>query len=316
MHKRALLRVTLLCLLLSSFAAAHASGGIFGVSPREGTVGTQLTISGSGFGEKQGEVLIGPERCKVLAWGDTEITCKVVKPQTAGAYLVTVLLQGDKKPAQSLTFTAFTMRDPQVIPADTPSGLISDGQTVTILGDFFGDKQGDVSVADASGATVAAKVLEWSMQSIRVEIPRTLLGATGNYVLRVENRVGDALLPVHIDAGMPGGQVGYTYIGGGANNNSGAVTYKGMCYLFTLHKHCACLDNDEIQAQTISFAWSDGLIKLTPLATSMPSGRSDAAVVPIVVEGELWVFHTGHDSHIYFTRDNGAQWGRVGFQWR
>jgi hypothetical protein len=310
MNRKAYLAATLLCLVLSSFvSAAHASVGISDVSPREGTVGTELTLSGSGFGEKRGEVLIGPEKCKVLAWSAEKITCKVVKPQTGGAYLVTVLLQGDKKPAEPLTFTAFTMRGPQIIPADTPSGLISDGETVTILGDFFGDKRGDVSVVDQSGATVTAKVVDWSMKSIRVEIPRTLIGATGDFVLKVKNEVGDAFRPVHIDNGMPGETVGFSYIGDAANRNASAVTYQGTCYLFTLHPHCLCLDDREIQVQKLSWDWDSAGPTLTPLTASIPGGRSDASVVPLVIEDEMWVFHTGTDGVIYFTRYDGTQWG-------
>jgi hypothetical protein len=68
-------------LLLSLVSPAQAQAAISGVNPQEGTVGTQVTLSGSGFGCKDGEVLLGAEKCKVLAWSDTEILCQAYKPQ-------------------------------------------------------------------------------------------------------------------------------------------------------------------------------------------------------------------------------------------
>jgi len=50
-----------------SASPAQAQAGISDVSPAEGTVGSVITLSGAGFGEKQGEVLIGAEKCKVLS---------------------------------------------------------------------------------------------------------------------------------------------------------------------------------------------------------------------------------------------------------
>ncbi len=73
--------ITLLCL---TGVLSVAAAGISGVSPAEGTVGTAMTISGSGFGAKAGQVLLGDELCKVVAWSDTRIDCTVSKPQLAG----------------------------------------------------------------------------------------------------------------------------------------------------------------------------------------------------------------------------------------
>src|SRR5512139_1548419 len=79
----------------AGLAQAHAQEGITGVSPAEGTVGTEVTITGAGFGEKRGEVLIGFEKCQVLDWSDIRITCVVRNPQHPREYPVAVLPQGD-----------------------------------------------------------------------------------------------------------------------------------------------------------------------------------------------------------------------------
>ena len=119
MKKRAFLTtlwIGMLLLGLVSPAQAQEEAVITGVSPVAGTVGTEVTLSGSGFGEKRGEVLLGAEKCKVQAWSDTEITCQVHKAQPPGEYHITVLLQGDKKPAAPLTFSSFAMRRPRIMP--------------------------------------------------------------------------------------------------------------------------------------------------------------------------------------------------------
>ena len=64
--------------------------GYYGVNPVEGgTIGTLITMMGSGFGDKRGKVQLGTEACKILSWGDTIVTCEVVAPQPAGDYTVT-----------------------------------------------------------------------------------------------------------------------------------------------------------------------------------------------------------------------------------
>ena len=167
--------VLLATLVGGSASAALAQGGITDVSPAEGTVGTQVTITGSGFGEKQGEVLLGTEKCKVLAWSDTQITFLVDKPQPPGGYPVTVLLQGDKKPAEPLAPSAFTMRRPKINPGE----LLQDGSTATVVGEFFGDKKGGLRMGYLESGEVAVedpKILDWSMNTIRFELPAGLIG--------------------------------------------------------------------------------------------------------------------------------------------
>ncbi len=185
MSKRRLLVDVWVCFVLLSFlSAAHAD--IFAISPIEGTVGTQLTLSGSGFGGKQGAVLVGDERCKVLDWDNTRIVCLITKPQPPRIYTVTVSVQGNKKRSEPMTFSYFAMRGPRIIPPDPPS-LALEGDTVILNGAFFGDKNGDVTLLESGRNIEKAKVVDWTMDTIRFELPREL---TGVRILRVSNDEG------------------------------------------------------------------------------------------------------------------------------
>jgi hypothetical protein len=164
-----------------SAGMAHAQGSITGVIPHEGTVGTQVTLTGDGFGEKQGEVLLGTEKSKVLAWSNTVITFLVDKPQPPGRYPLTVLLHGDKKTAEPLMFDTFAMRRPKIIPGADPV-LVPEGDTLTINGAFFGDKKGDLRLAYLKGgpggepAVVDLRIVDWRMYTIRFVLPGDLTG--------------------------------------------------------------------------------------------------------------------------------------------
>ena len=104
MTRKLLILALAIVLFTLTGAMGVAAAGITGVSPAEGTLGTEVTITGSGFGEKTGEVLLGGEKCKVLDWSDTEITCEVFRPVPAGEYTIMVLVQGDKKNPEPMTF--------------------------------------------------------------------------------------------------------------------------------------------------------------------------------------------------------------------
>ena len=59
MNYKTLLSAMWIVVLLLGFASPAQAGGISDVSPAEGTVGTEVTLSGSGFGQKHGTVMIG-----------------------------------------------------------------------------------------------------------------------------------------------------------------------------------------------------------------------------------------------------------------
>lgn len=292
-------------LVCGSARPAQAQTGILDVFPRDGTVGTELILTGSGFGWKQGEVLIGAEKCKVLTWSDTEIRCEVFKPQRPDEYLVTVLPQGDKKPAAPMTLSYFYMRRPHI----TPGVLVRDGDIATVVGKFFGYKKGEVHLAYRDGGieTESLKVLDWSMHSIRFELPGDL---TGGFALVVRNEVGQgvALLDLQDGQGLLGdvpNPPGYGDEEAGAN--SSGVYYKGKFYTFSVEEEYLWQDDNwNIKVRIFNPA----IGQFDDLSPKIPKGKTSGTPVPIVIEDDLWVFYVAppgtFDSanYIYYQRFN------------
>jgi hypothetical protein len=293
-------------------APAKAQGGITGISPAEGTVGTQVTISGSGFGEKQGEVLIGEEKCKVQAWSDSQITCEVHKPQASGDYPLTVLRQGDKKPAEPLTFSYFTMQRPKIFPGE----LAQDGVTVTVLGEFFGDKKGEIRVGylegGAGGEVVIAdpKIVDWSMEAIRFEIPA---GLVGKFVLKVGNQVGGDFALLDLGGGTPLlGELQDPAGWGGfrARNNGSGVWFKGNFYVFYLNNPSWFYDHPIVRCRI--FTPATGSFDNCP--GTLPTMYTEAIPVSLVVGDELWLFHVTGSRTILYSRYDGSDWLSIPYE--
>ncbi len=283
--------VLLATLLGGNAGAAEAQGEVSGISPVEGTMGTQVTITGAAFGDKHGEVLLGEEKCKVLDWNDTAITFLVDKPQPAGSYPVTVLLQGDKKPAELLMSSSFTMRRPKINPGE----LAREGNEVIVAGDFFGDKKGGVRIAYFNGAVVIdnPKILDWSMNTIRFELPE---GLAGTFFLGVRNEVGAGLAVLDLVNNLPpllGSAPGFK--GGEAENNSSGVFFLGKFYVFSIHETQYMWETQTIEVRTFK---SGELSAFLPIA----KGETYAQIVPLVVENQLFVFHTAKDSRVLYTK--------------
>jgi len=73
------------------------------------------------------------------------------------------------------------------------------------LGAFFGGKKGDVYLAYRAGEVQIerAKILDWSMDSIRFEIPKKLERAYGTYILAVKNAVGTGYRLIKLSSDEP-----------------------------------------------------------------------------------------------------------------
>ena len=74
-------------------------------------------------------------------------------------------------------------------PEIAPGELARDGDTVTITGAFFGDTKGEVRIAYRENGVVVdkAKVVDWSMDAIRIQLPA---GLSGQFIVKVQNAVG------------------------------------------------------------------------------------------------------------------------------
>ncbi len=177
---------------------ARLAGWDGGVEPPEligeGTIGTQITITGSGFGTKKGSVLIGGAATKIAkdGWKPDSITCIVAKALPAGTHHVTI------KPSRQAAITlpnAFTMKPPEIDALDYYQG--GAGDPITITGDFFSTKKGTVYLEDSeNGRKIKCKLTASGMDSITFVVPKASKSfPAGTYSLKVTNKVGTAAAP-------------------------------------------------------------------------------------------------------------------------
>ena len=172
------------------------TGGVVPPPPQlsvlQGTYGTQITITGSGFGDKKGKVLMGGLTEKIDTWTDTSITLTVKKVPLPGETAYDVSIQ--PKPKGTPTFDlpgGFTVTKPYINP-DTSDTHGAPGAEATIRGMWFGTKKDTVYVGQQK-----CKVTSWTMEptsgvSEIVFVVHKKIGA-GSYVLEVENNVGRSL---------------------------------------------------------------------------------------------------------------------------
>lgn len=161
------------CLVASVILVASGCGGdgsgpalgpaptISTVSPATGTVGTELTISGTNF--RSGlDVFIGAfESDSVDVAGATQVFARVPTGVAAGtAYAVRVRNTDGTEAQLAAAFTAVAPTLQFVNGATRPSG--NGGSTVILEGKAFGDRQGTGAVrfSDGAGRTIDAVIAD------------------------------------------------------------------------------------------------------------------------------------------------------------
>jgi hypothetical protein len=159
------------------------------VTPKEGTIGTRLTISGSGFGSKKGKIFMEGITAKIDkdGWFDHKITALLAKvPPPGGPYSVNI--DQRLKPTVSISLNdAFTVKNlelnPLLIDSDIP------GAQITITGKHFSSKKGTIHLGDKK-----CKLLTWEMNAKSGEstasfvVPKKM--ASGTYNVTVTNKLG------------------------------------------------------------------------------------------------------------------------------
>jgi len=290
-------------LCLACLASAYAE--ISAVWPAEGTVGTEITLTGSDFGDKQGKIEVGAKECQVLAWGETQIQCRLTHPQPPGVYTIAVALHGSQNRSEPMTFAGFTMMAPQIVPEATPR-LVSAGEAVTVAGALFGDKKGEVWLEDSTGQSQSAKVQDWSMDSISFEIPD---GLSGTCLLEVVNEVGLGVQDSWCMFMPPGTPAGTSYyFDHMTHDNATAVYYLGHFWCFySLHDaphriRCSWFENGEFVDY---FEVGPAPADVVWLVVQPPAGHTKAQLAPLVIENKLWLFSTGLDGSLFYTRYDG-----------
>ncbi len=134
---------------------------ISAVSPSSGVAGTQVVITGSGFGSTQGNGLVwlGNAVGVVTNWTDTEVDASVSPGALSGN--AQVLQNGEWSNA-----VPFTVPGNPLISSISPNSGPT-GTTVTISGSGFGSSQGSGAV---SIGAASAPVLSWSDTQIQATV--------------------------------------------------------------------------------------------------------------------------------------------------
>jgi hypothetical protein len=156
------------------------------VFPEQGTIGTEMTVKGSGFGATKGKVLVGKAVLKILEWTDSLINCQLTKAMSPGTYNVTI--QPKARGASPIIFeNGFTVEAPEIDSNEPTSG--STGEEITVNGFLFGTTKGKVTLGGKN-----CRVLSWKMHpttgesEIHFVVPRGL--SPGAKELKVINAVG------------------------------------------------------------------------------------------------------------------------------
>ena len=165
---------------------------ISNVSPPTGVAGTQVTITGSGFGATQGsgQAWLGTGNAVVQSWSDTQVVAVVSNGSTTGN---AVILQNGVT-SNAVPFSVNTLQVTSVSPSSGAPGTV-----VTINGNGFGTSQenGMVWLGSTSG-----EVIGWSNTKILAAVASNAV--TG--VVRVEqNEVWSNAVTFTVPVGFGGG---------------------------------------------------------------------------------------------------------------
>ena len=146
--------------------ALSGKGAQFLVEPEEGWTGTEITVTGRGFGAKKGSVLLGTNALKVLDWQEALIHALLSKTIPPGPYDVTVKPKEPKGAfplVEDRAFTVISTEPPRIFRVSPERGGV--GTQVTVNGLFFGSK-GSLYleyVGSKGPMRKKCKTLKWTM---------------------------------------------------------------------------------------------------------------------------------------------------------
>jgi hypothetical protein len=165
---------------------------VTGVSPNEGTIGTELTITGSNF-DPNAVVTVGDKTSTEVEVSSPTLIYARVPSGIPGNILLDVKVSNPNggEVVQSNAFKAIDPVLSYVNSATKPSG--NTGSTVIFEGRAFGDSQGagEVLFSDGNGGTIAATVNsdeDWTDEFIVTTVPN---GAMDGPVM-VRTEIGDS----------------------------------------------------------------------------------------------------------------------------
>jgi len=177
------------------------------INIKEGTIGTEIKITGNAFGNKKGKVFIGNKATKILRdqWSQETIICTLTRVPRAESYPATFDLRIKLQPylqiKDAITLpNVFTIKNPEIDNVSSNSG--APGTPVFITGKFFGKRKPRVYLeyTDSKGKfrKKYCRVASWTMNpetnegTIEFLVPETPERhvAGSSYRLKVRNRVG------------------------------------------------------------------------------------------------------------------------------
>lgn len=153
--------INLYAATLDGSPAAATGPAITQISPTSGGLGTNVTITGSGFGATQGTstVTFNGVIATPTSWSDTQIQVPAPASSNTGNIVVTV--------AGAASDPELFSMPPTITSLSAASGPA--GSTLTINGYNFGSSQGS-SIASLAG--INAPVQSWSDSQIQIVVPQ------------------------------------------------------------------------------------------------------------------------------------------------
>ena len=156
----------------------------------KGGRGTQVILTGSGFGSKKGKVHVGTTVAKVMAWYNTTIIFQTTSSLTPAEYPIYVTPIG----GASVTYgKPFIMKAPELQFVQASEGCA--GDLVLLSGRYFGSKKGTVVLG-----TKSCSVSYWYMdpdtgESVAAfKVPAKM--TAGHYNVALTNEAGSAKFPM------------------------------------------------------------------------------------------------------------------------
>lgn len=150
-------------------------------SPKSGTSGTEIKVTGKGFGlVDKAVILVGDIPAQVLNWGDTEIKAKIPDNVKTGKILIKAVYGKTTRSNEDFV----VLSSPKITSLSPREGAV--GTNVTITGDNFGGAKGKVYFSETE-----ANVGTWSDTSITATVPT--YAASGKVKITTsDNRVGES----------------------------------------------------------------------------------------------------------------------------
>lgn len=210
---------------IRSNAVKFDTSYINSISPSYGTAGTQVAVSGSGFGASQGTNKLkfnGVEASDIISWSNAKIVARV--PAAAANGEVYVELNGLRTNSVNFGLTSIISISPQIIKA---------GDVVTITGTGFGVTQESGAVRFGAVSVPAANIRKWSDTTIEVQAPQGIVsgylsvtaGGVASNQFKYDMSSISALNP---SFGLHGDLIEIIGAGFGASQSGASVSFNGV----------------------------------------------------------------------------------------